>query len=412
MPQIGGHPASLPCLFSNNCDTEEEKPKAQLNSYQKKRAYAIRRNVERFIEVYGIENCGFFTVTFPAGTTLAEARRRIHNFHRRVLKPMYGEFICILEFQRNGTPHFHLLVKCPGDIRTGFNWTHYKAVRDWYRKGKRGNKPKGTLNRTPLLEELHDRQNSYAKAYGIGRMELVPIRSTAEAVGFYLGGYLAKSLANKPPEAKGMRAVTYSRGFERAVKGAFSWVSPSSWLWRQKLRAWAYYQDCRTMEELKEMFGPRWAFTWRETIMDFPLNCWPTKAHLLADRAESAFSWADLPDDAENITRSTWKHGKQEPDWQEESRNPEPRELPVQADWGWAVWKRRVVVKCEPRPHTSILGDFEAWANTSAFPRAAAVAPPPVVEPTPAELRRRNMLARWRIARAVNHPVPDCDCPF
>ena len=43
-------------------------------------------------------------------------------------------------------------------------------------------------------------------------MELVPIRSTAEAVGFYLGGYLSKSLANKPPEAKGMRAVSYSRG--------------------------------------------------------------------------------------------------------------------------------------------------------------------------------------------------------
>ena len=41
-----------------------------------------------------------------------------------ILKPMYGEFICVLEFQRNGTPHFHLLVRCPGDIRTGFNWTH------------------------------------------------------------------------------------------------------------------------------------------------------------------------------------------------------------------------------------------------------------------------------------------------
>jgi hypothetical protein len=124
-------------------------------------------------------------------------------------------------------------------------------------------------------------------------MELAPIVSE-DGIGFYLGGYLSKSLAHKPPEAKGTRSVTYSQGYARKVKGAWSWANPSAWLWRAKLRTWAAGHGCQSMRDVAAMFGPRWAYHHRETILAVKLDYYPTAEHAKRDGC-----W--MPNDATDI---------------------------------------------------------------------------------------------------------------
>lgn len=261
---------SLPCLSSVNCD----KGRADLTPAQRKTAHALAANVSHFVETYGVENVGFLTITFGGKLDWKEAQRRFHNYARRVLSKWFGDYIRVLEFQRNGNPHYHLVVACPGDIATGFNWTHYEAVRDWYGNGRKGRRPRGNLGRTELLTRIHAELLQTAMAYRIGRMELVPIRTCAEAIGRYVGGYLQKGLAGKKPEHKRARSVCYSRGFQRAYNGRFSWVEGKSREWRAKVAAWAQKHGCTDLIEVLGLFGPKWAYHHRESIekTEIPTN--------------------------------------------------------------------------------------------------------------------------------------------
>ena len=321
----GGAASALPCLYENNCNEivvdevlpPEKEGLSKLSNTQRKRAFAVKENVQRFVDTYGIDNCGFFTVTFdpkeyPEGLTPREAQKRIHSFHVRILSECFGEYIRVLEFHKDGRPHYHYLVQCKGDIRAGFNWDHYLKMSQWNQDRKiakaRGEKlpkrPVGSLCRNPLLKGLHEALNAAADGYKIGRCELVPIRSTAEAVGFYIGGYLSKSDACKPASAKGCRNVTYSQGFKKAVKGAIAWAgerSPGAWVYRTKLRCFAFrnqiYKD-GDFQALREKFGRNWLDDCLPAIMAEPLEWWPSVAHMAADKTVSTMG---VPHDAKDI---------------------------------------------------------------------------------------------------------------
>jgi hypothetical protein len=176
----------------------------------------------------------------------------------------------VLEFQRNGNPHYHLAVACHGDIRQGFNFQHHAAVRAWNKNRRRGPRPFGSLNRNALLVELHGRLNDTRHGYDVGRMELAPIMSNAEAIGLYVGGYLSKGLPAKRVEHKGARMVCYSQGFSRQFKGRFSWTE-SGRQWRQKLAIWAHGHGCSDLGAVKALFGPHWAYLHGDRIRETPL---------------------------------------------------------------------------------------------------------------------------------------------
>jgi hypothetical protein len=228
-------------------------------------------------------NAGVLTITFGKDLTTREAQKKKANFARRVLKENFGAAITIREFTLRGRPHFHVVVDCKGDISTGFDWEHYDAVRAWSKAGRIGAKPHGSLNRSPLLSDLHRILRDKAPLYGLGEIiELVPVRK-AEAVGFYLGGYLSKSLANKPADAKGTRAVNYSHKCPQIMSARWSWANESAWLWRAKLRTWATKHGCATMAEVAALFGAKWAYHHRESILATKLAYYPTAEHARRD---------------------------------------------------------------------------------------------------------------------------------
>jgi hypothetical protein len=124
-------------------------------------------------------------------------------------------------------------------------------------------------------------------------MELVPVEKP-DAIGFYLGGYLAKSVENKPADAKGTRAVNYSHRCPRLFKGQWSWANESAWLWRAKLRTWAELHGCASFREVAALFGPRWAYHHRDSILQTRLSYYPTSEHAKRDGIR-------VPEDSVNI---------------------------------------------------------------------------------------------------------------
>ncbi len=287
----------LTCLYTHNCDRTPA---------QRKRAWSTAQNIEAFIELFGVDVCGLFTVTFPDRPDSREAQRRVHNFHRRVLADIFGEFVRVREFHREGVTHYHFVVQCFGDIRSGFDFEHYLRVQAWSRGGRKGSKPRGSLGRNTLLKGLHGRLNRSAKAYGIGFMELAPIRSKGEALGKYLGGYLTKGNPHKPADAKGTRDVTYSQGFSRRVKGSWAWCE-DGWLWRAKV---AYFAKLAGISSddwqagFRKKFGKNWSHRLKEEITNLPLppeTVYPSAKVAARDGRDVSF----LPPDATGVQFST-----------------------------------------------------------------------------------------------------------
>ncbi len=281
-------------LLNDNSDEDRVKP----SGADRKRAETTRQNIAHFQRTYGTSTA-VLTITFAADLGTKEAQKKLANFKRRVLKDNFGHSISVREFTARGRPHFHLVIDCKGDVSTGYNWQHHDSMTAWSKAGRKTAKPHGRLNRSPRLKLLHEILNEKAPLYGLGRIELVPVKKP-EAIAFYLGGYLAKSLANKPADAKGTRAVNYSHKCPRILSGRWSWANAAGWVWRAKLGKWAAKHHCASMDEVKALLGKRWAYHHRQAILDTELDYYPTSEH-------AAFDGVWVPPDSIDIriTRSS-----------------------------------------------------------------------------------------------------------
>jgi len=274
----------LPCLYRNNC-IERVPP------YQRKQAETLAQNVKHMAEKVGIERVGFLTLTFPKRIQdRKEAQRRWHSLWTNALCDRYGESIKVFERHKNGGIHFHLLVEVSADIRTGFDFEAFGACQAEY--GKHG--------KSPAYRRLHGEYVGKAsealkaewawlrgtmKKYGFGRHELLPIRSTSEGIGRYVGKYLSKGrAADTEGRDKGVRRIEYLQGARRQSL-QWSWVTPGAWVWRHKLGVWMAKRGFKSFEEVRAECGPKWAWNHRLQIEETELpedTVWPTIAHMEA----------------------------------------------------------------------------------------------------------------------------------
>lgn len=280
---VPGSGSDLPCQNSHKCigtPRESHRPgaspfepapvqtveqwaekRAKFPASARRTAFALQLNVQALCEAHGIDRVGFLTLTFADPITdPREAQRRMHSLTTNVLKPRYGRSVRVIERQKSGRLHYHLLVACPADIRTGLDFAALK--RGDYR----------TANQALRAEWAFLRAT--AKRYGFGRTELLPIKSTVEAIGKYAGKYIAKHIEVRKSADRGIRLV--STIGERVASTKFAWAGGKAALWRAKLAQFvAMLHDAGairspTVEAMALRFGPRWAHYWRDSICTFP----------------------------------------------------------------------------------------------------------------------------------------------
>ncbi len=255
--------AALPCLFSSNCTETpaDPSPVPSIPAHYRKAAVALAWNVAHLAETYGLERLGFLTLTFADHVLdVREASRRLHSLASHVLNARYSAWVRVLERQKSGRIHYHLVVVCPADIRAGVDFAAI-ASGDYRSAG-------------PALRAEWAYWRKTAPLYRFGRTELLPVVSSAEAISRYVGKYLGKHLDARLPADKGARLVAMSKG-ARYASTRFSWASKGS-LWRLQVAAFAsaMYRAGRipspTWSGLRAGLGPRWCHDWRDTIARWP----------------------------------------------------------------------------------------------------------------------------------------------
>jgi hypothetical protein len=150
-----------------------------------------------FVERWGIDYLGFMTHTFAGETpTIKEARRRWRSLRANALDGRYHSWMCVLQRGKFGRLHFHLVVVCRVDIRTGFD---FEAIR---RRDYRS-----------ANEYLRGEWAFWREAcpkYNFGRCELLPLRTDAERAARYVARYIARHLRARFPEDKRARLVSFA----------------------------------------------------------------------------------------------------------------------------------------------------------------------------------------------------------
>lgn len=260
-------PAPLPCQDTSNSNELR-------NSHSRKVAYALKENVAAMVSQHGLEQIGFLTLTFSDKVqNIREAQRRFNSLRTGVLSKRYPEWIAVVERQKSGRVHFHLLVVCAGDIRTGFD---FEAVaKGDYRSASK------------ILRVEWAFWRKTAPRYKFGRTELLPIKSTPGAISTYVAKYIGKHLDARLDADKGAKLVRYSR-FASRVGTRFSWNSPGSWVWRHKCALLATLTKVgRDMNGAKSKwrswFGKRWVYKIRPIMSALRLPSYPTGRHWNVD---------------------------------------------------------------------------------------------------------------------------------
>lgn len=228
-------------------------------------AHVLQVEIQNLCKVHTLERIGFLTLTFPDHVTeIKEAQRRFNSLNSNLLKTRYKKAIGVWERQKSGRIHFHLVVLCKEDIRTGI---HFGEIQ---RKNYR------SANQALRKEWQFWREK--AKGYGFGRVELLPIKSNSDGIGWYVAKYIKKHVAHKLPQDKGARILRFI-GFkpsERVAKSKFSWANENGAKWRKGLKRFAQCYGLKSTDDLSRVLGPRWAHVLQYRILE------------AADRTEAA----------------------------------------------------------------------------------------------------------------------------
>lgn len=267
----GGPP--LPCLSCNNCNGNTSKSGAYLTGSQKKTAHLVYETAGALVRRFGVDRAGFLTLTFPKAIKDAKmAQRAFHSFKTGILDRHWkGRWMRVLERHESGGIHYHLLVVADQDIRSGFNFDHFKKT------GRALGANKALRGEWKFLREK-------CSKYGFGRHRLEPLRSpNPEAIARYCGKYISKHMGQRIDIDKGVRLLSVGKGCKvGSVKFMFygktdregKWTPlASTALWRRQMGIWSEKLGIPE-SEWNAMAGKNWAFHYRELItMTDPGDC-------------------------------------------------------------------------------------------------------------------------------------------
>ena len=243
----------------------------------------LERNVYSFITYFGVKTVAFWTLTLGKdgeNVSVEEFMKMFDNMRRRLLRKISptGAYIAVLEYQKRGAIHLHILVATGKDIQTGVKW---------YRDTKGVHRPHvETLGQD--IKDLFQILRERLPGYGFGEyVSIMPVRTIEGCVSQYISKYMWKGDPNVPEDAGRCRRVRYGKSREwRVASQNRSWLYGRAWAWRKAVAKFARnkaeeYAERRqlgngeiehismdvTMRRMSLILGPRWAYKYREQII-------------------------------------------------------------------------------------------------------------------------------------------------
>lgn len=303
----GAAPASaLPCQYNHNCIGKEkyQKPStSNLTPNQKRIRHKLIMGIEWMVRKHGIERVGVLTLSFGVpgsgkGSYETWALRqkakqwkfvqnRWHSFRTNVVAKRYEDFTCVFELHRDRVWHIHVVVATKEDIRTGTDietLSNYKLPY-WLRRGKH-------LRNDALAAEWKALREVSCK-YRFGRVELLPIKKSGQAVGRYLGDYLVKTY-NCLSRGQRCRLVRFSERINGAISNIFTIHGLGQLIHRTRLKIAARMVQFEEYSDFADYFGPRWNYLLKNAIAWIPIPF-----RFLKGAFESGFAGILLADFAE-----------------------------------------------------------------------------------------------------------------
>lgn len=255
-PRSGGGCAAsrLPCLLGNNSTGAP----VSKTSYSRKQGEAITQNVISLCAKYGQENIGMLTLTFPIKMPTAQAaQKKFNSFRTHVLRRCFYGWVKVFHRSTKGRIHYHLVVACPVDIQTGFDFNAV-ASGDY-------------TTPNPYLKKLWKKLRTQCPKFGMGRHELLPLRSTPLALGRYVASYLSKSMYHA--QDAGVRKWEATKQ-SKTCSMCFQWNTEKLKAWRSQLAIYADNQGATDLQHMHELFGRQWAKNRARAILNAKPNEW------------------------------------------------------------------------------------------------------------------------------------------
>lgn len=203
--------------------------------------FQLTENIKSFVKHFGIEKCGFFTLTFPDDVQCVyEASARFNSLRTGYLSKIMDGYIGVYERHESGRIHFHFVIALTKNILNEYRKGRLIQY-DWQAVKKRNYRsvPKS-------LRDLWAELRETLPKYGFGRHHLEPIQHE-KGIAKYLAKYLTKGIAEREHRDKGFRLVRSTSGKAalawKKVSGAFAWNASGAKEWRASL-AW-YLNDLK-----------------------------------------------------------------------------------------------------------------------------------------------------------------------
>jgi hypothetical protein len=226
-------------------------------AYLRKSDAVFRNNVNPFLKQIGLR-AGVLTLTFKGNLQNKEkADRAFAKFAKEVLVPHFGPYIRVAERQQRGAWHFHVIIDCLADVRTGYDFEGHLVG------------PEFSNFANPELRRLRRLVKDGAPRCGFGPLStLVPLDIARAHV-----LYLAKKIGRRDPlrsPRRRERLVSYGPGFPRRWWHRFSLLTDKAFRWRQFVKLKAEELGCENLDDLYALLGPNWAFKFMLTIAKDP----------------------------------------------------------------------------------------------------------------------------------------------
>lgn len=238
--------------------------------------------VEWMVWKYGIERVGVLTLSFGvpgSGKGSYETwelrqqakhwnfvQKRWQSFRTNVVAVRYADWVCVFEMHKDRVWHIHVVVVTKEDIRTGTDietLSNYKLPY-WQRRGKH-------LRNEALAAEWADLRRICCR-YRFGRVELLPVKKSGEAVGLYLGDYLVKTY-NSIAGGKRCRLIRFSQRINEVITSPFSIVGLGQLIHRTRLKIAADMLRLTDYGDFAEYFGPQWNYFLKNIFAWIPMPC-------------------------------------------------------------------------------------------------------------------------------------------